>query len=89
MPSITLNLIVENAPNPARKHFEKTNSTSIIVLYVVIISLLLLLLLLSTYRDNICSGCSRSLLMPVPEAKVLVKVCEASILNICMIKDEH
>ena len=25
MPSITLNLNVENAPNPARKHFEKTN----------------------------------------------------------------
>ena len=26
MPSITLSLSVENAPNPARKHFEKTNS---------------------------------------------------------------
>ena len=26
MPSITLNLNVENAPNPARKHFEKTNT---------------------------------------------------------------
>ena len=26
MPSITLNLNVENAPNPAQKHFEKTNS---------------------------------------------------------------
>ena len=25
---ITLNLNVENAPNPARKHFEKTNITS-------------------------------------------------------------
>ena len=25
MPSITLNLNVENAPNPVRKHFEKTN----------------------------------------------------------------
>ena len=26
MPSITLNLNVENAPNPARKHIKKTNS---------------------------------------------------------------
>ena len=26
MSSITLNLNVENAPNPTRKHFEKTNS---------------------------------------------------------------
>ena len=25
MPSLTLNLNVENAPNPARKHFENTN----------------------------------------------------------------
>ena len=27
MPSILLNLNVENTPNPARKHFEKTNMT--------------------------------------------------------------
>ena len=30
MPSITLNLNVENAPNPARKHFEKTNTGLVI-----------------------------------------------------------
>ena len=29
MPSITLNLNVENAPNPARKHFEKTNTNKL------------------------------------------------------------
>ena len=35
MPSITLNLNVENAPNPARKHFEKTNNIAFNVSFLI------------------------------------------------------
>ena len=38
MPSITLNLNVENAPNPARKHFEKTNITGFFTNHYTIIT---------------------------------------------------
>ena len=45
MPAITLNLNAENAPNPVRKHFEKTNIKQILKLMNSIVKRLLMVLM--------------------------------------------